>query len=167
MKQQLKLSGKNLGVKKNGFTLMELLVTIVIAAILASLALPMFTSTLDRSRLTSHTNLMVGALNYARSESINRKVNIQLAMTTNGWEVRNGTDVLKSFAPPANGISTNSADFTVTYAPTGFLTATAEQSITFCDSTNSNRRQVTVAASGSLSVNNSPTTTCVISSDNE
>lgn len=135
-----------------GFTLVELMVTIVIAGILASLALPMFTSTLNNSRLTSHTNLMVGALNYARSEAVNLNADISVDVTATGWEVKNGTALLKKFETSKQGITSEPSSGTfVTYAATGFNAGNAERVMNFCD-TESHGRRISVAASGSISV---------------
>jgi type IV fimbrial biogenesis protein FimT len=55
--------------------MMELLITITIAAILVSLAVPAFNSTIGVNRLATQTNDLVGAMNFARSEAITRNAN--------------------------------------------------------------------------------------------
>ncbi len=56
----------------SGYTLMELMVTISIAGILISVAIPSFTSIISSNRLTTYANELVTALNLARSEAIKR-----------------------------------------------------------------------------------------------
>jgi type IV fimbrial biogenesis protein FimT len=56
----------------SGYTLMELMVTITIAGILLSIAIPNFTSVISSNRLTTYANELVTALNLARSEAIKR-----------------------------------------------------------------------------------------------
>jgi type IV fimbrial biogenesis protein FimT len=51
---------------------MELMVTITIAGILLSIAIPNFTSVISSNRLTTYANELVTALNLARSEAIKR-----------------------------------------------------------------------------------------------
>lgn len=67
-----------------GFTLVELMVTVVVAAILLSLAVPSFHGTLIRNRLATATNEFMGAINYARSEAIKRRGSITLCKSSTG-----------------------------------------------------------------------------------
>lgn len=55
-----------------GFTLIELIVTISIVAILAALAFPSFGTSMRNSRVTTQTNDLLTAINLARSEAITR-----------------------------------------------------------------------------------------------
>lgn len=56
----------------NGVTLTELLITLAIAAVVTSMAIPAFSTTIARMRITSHTNEFLSYLNYARNEAITR-----------------------------------------------------------------------------------------------
>lgn len=56
----------------NGFTLIELMVTLTVAAILAAIAIPAFSNFLHDDRDISQVNSLVGSLNYARSEAVKR-----------------------------------------------------------------------------------------------
>src|SRR3569623_2831686 len=55
-----------------GFTLVELLVTISIATILLTMAVPSFSDFVKDNRMVTQTNDFVTALNQARSEAIRR-----------------------------------------------------------------------------------------------
>jgi type IV fimbrial biogenesis protein FimT len=56
--------------KNRGFTLIEVIVVVGIAAILMLVAVPSYTATIVRNRLASETNELVTALQFARSEAI-------------------------------------------------------------------------------------------------
>jgi type IV fimbrial biogenesis protein FimT len=60
----------------SGFTLIELMITIAIAGILAAAAIPSFTSTITSNRLTAYANELVSALNLARNEAVKRGTSV-------------------------------------------------------------------------------------------
>jgi len=53
-----------------GFTMIELMVTIAVVAILAAIAFPSFQQTLRSSRVSAANNEVIGLVNLARSEAI-------------------------------------------------------------------------------------------------
>ncbi len=56
-----------------GFTLVELMVTLAVVAILGTMALPSFQSTLRSNRIASAGNEVTGLLSLARSEGVRNK----------------------------------------------------------------------------------------------
>ncbi len=92
-----------------GFTLIELMVTIAVAAILVALALPSFRNLIVNSRLNGVASDMVDFVSFARSESIKRNSTIQLCRADNSaattcagssgdwvnWVVLSGATVLR------------------------------------------------------------------------
>ncbi len=71
-----------------GFTLTELLVTIAIACILVSMAVPAFSSVIRSQRLTVAANTLLSSLAYARNEAIKRSgaVVVQSKAGSDHWE---------------------------------------------------------------------------------
>jgi len=55
-----------------GFTLIELVVTIAVVAVLVGLAVPSFTNTIKNSRLTNKTNDLVAAISLTRQSAVAR-----------------------------------------------------------------------------------------------
>ena len=53
-----------------GFSLIELLATVTLAAILMAIAVPMVRATLANNRLSAQTNDMIAAITLARSQAI-------------------------------------------------------------------------------------------------
>jgi type IV fimbrial biogenesis protein FimT len=65
--------------KESGFTLVELLITVVVAIILTGLAIPAFLEMIQNNRVVTHTNDLVTALNLARSESVRRNESVRVS----------------------------------------------------------------------------------------
>jgi type IV fimbrial biogenesis protein FimT len=59
-----------------GFTLLELMITVTIAAILLGVAIPSFFEAIRSNRLTTNANQLVTAFNVARSESVKRGMSV-------------------------------------------------------------------------------------------
>lgn len=70
---------------EQGFTLIELMVTIGVAGILLTLAAPVFTRLVAKTDATQTSNELVGALHLARSEAASRGVTVAVAASSGGW----------------------------------------------------------------------------------
>lgn len=68
--------------KQAGFTLMEMIVTMVVAGILVSIGIPSFISTVRNNRLAAQTNELISSLLYARSEAIKRNARVVVCRST-------------------------------------------------------------------------------------
>jgi len=66
-----------------GFTLIELIIVVALAAIIMTLAVPSFQHMVANNRITSHTNELVMAINMARSEAVKRNVRVILCRSAN------------------------------------------------------------------------------------
>jgi type IV fimbrial biogenesis protein FimT len=70
--------------KQTGFTLIELMFTIVVLAVLLGIGVPNFRDFVRNSRMSSAANDLVTDFNLARSESVKRRVPVTLCKSQNG-----------------------------------------------------------------------------------
>jgi type IV fimbrial biogenesis protein FimT len=104
--------------KWQAFTLIELMIVLGVAAILATMAAPAFWNMIQNSRTTTQANELVTAINLARSEAIKRGERVEICSTANpaagecggdndwaaGWLVRvdgDASDVIRVWEAPA------------------------------------------------------------------
>lgn len=67
--------------KATGFTLVELVVTLAVAAMLVAMAAPAFSTYIKNNRIIAATNHLVAQLQYARSEAVSKGQPVVLART--------------------------------------------------------------------------------------
>ena len=114
---------------ERGFTLIELMVTVSVLAILLAVAAPSFSSFVAGQKVKSASNDLTTALILARSEAIKRNADIVIAPVTadswaSGWSVTAaGTTLLQQQA--LFGVSLTKTPSTITYRSSGRPTATS------------------------------------------
>ena len=72
------------GSKMQGLTMIELMITITIMAIVMGMAIPSFNSVIRDNRVLSGANALAGAIAQARSEAIKRSRSVTVCPSTNG-----------------------------------------------------------------------------------
>lgn len=157
--------------RSRGFTLIELMVTITVAAVLLTIALPSFVNTTLNSKLRATANNLSAAAMLARSEAIKRNSATQLCPSDDdttcsgtwedGWIILNGATVIHREGPVPDGYKVNTSATTLTFAPNGVGSTAA--SFVICRATpsvGSQERLVSISATGRPSVTRTTTGTC-------
>jgi type IV fimbrial biogenesis protein FimT len=118
--------------KVAGFTIMELIITLVIAGILASFALPSFGYLSANTRVKSAATELYLSLIKARSEATKRNAAVTVSRTGSNWE--GGWKVLDAGAntlltqDTVKGINITSAAASVVYLSSGRIQGTTAPS---------------------------------------
>lgn len=145
----------------SGFTLMETLITLVIASILVTAAVPAMQDFIVRNRMTAEVNTFIASLNLARSEAVKRLQNVKVCPANSnftacidgtnwqgGWMVfidknddgivTSGSDVILQRNPALpSRFTISGTQSAFSYDPTGQLyNAGTNGSYTFCDTNN-------------------------------
>ena len=82
--------------QNSGFTIIEIMITVLIVAIVLALGAPSFRELMANNRMTTSTNELVTALNLARSEAIKRNARVKICSSSkpnNGnWSCNTSND---------------------------------------------------------------------------
>lgn len=144
------------------FTLIELLITLAILAILLAIAVPSFRDLTQNNRTQTIANDLTTALQFARSEAVKRGGRVDICRRNgdvcanaadwgNGWLVKvNGGAVLRVWEAVGDRDSVTGPAETLTYRPNGLLTKTTESAFTvaFDNCTGKLQYSITLTATG-------------------
>ena len=78
--------------KVRGFTIYELLMTLVLIGVLASLSIPGFSKIVARNRMSTEINALFHAIHVARKESIMRRQVVSICPSLDGASCKPGKD---------------------------------------------------------------------------
>jgi type IV fimbrial biogenesis protein FimT len=161
--------------RQRGFTLIELMVTITILAILLAVAVPSFDGIRLSNRLTSYATDLVAGSQLARTEAIKRNAPVTMCVSANGtscstsggwetgWIVLSGTTVIRQQPAAATGykLTESGGATSLSFESTGV--GASQATFTVCrasPSVGGQERVVKISATGRASITRTALGTC-------
>lgn len=153
------------GRRAGGFTLIEMMVTIAVLAVLVAIATPSFTTVINNNRLTSQANELVAALHTARSEALKINAPVSVCRSADGetcagangaweqWVVVDPDDDMLRHAQSRAPVEVSADAHTVSFRGNGMAQSVAN--ITVCLPTTrpaENLRRISIGAAGRVTV---------------
>ena len=161
--------------RERGFTLMELLVAVSIAAMLFAIGVPMFRNASLGARLSAAANNLLASVQLARSEAIKRNVRVTLCTSSDGatcaasggweqgWIVRDAAGAVYQHVQAQDDgyhVTQTGGTLPLTFQPIGIGASAAVFTVCRNDPIGAQERVVSVRASGQSYVTNTETGTC-------
>jgi len=158
--------------RDGGFTLLELMVTLAVAAILIAIAVPSLGDATLAGKLSASANDLVAGVAMGRSEAIKRNAVTSMCVSSTGtscgagswdqgWIVMAGTTVIQKHPAAPAGFKLTSTVTRIDFQPTGV--GNTQANITVCRSAPSagaQERVVSVSATGRAYVSKTTTGVC-------
>lgn len=161
--------------QKTGFTLTEFLITLAIAGLFITLAVPGYYSLIQNNKVVTMVNKLSAGLHFARIEAIRRGVRVSLCAAADstltscgnqwaqGWivfldadnnnAVDATTNLIKVNEALPSGTNVTASSNMISYDGTGFVSTGAfTMTINASGCTGNNSRVVTVSTSGRISI---------------
>ncbi|MCF6252210.1 MAG: GspH/FimT family pseudopilin [Methylococcaceae bacterium] len=169
-----------------GFSLIELMITIAIAAIVMGIGIPGFVQVIKNNRLATNANELISSINLSRSEAIKRNVRVFVERKggtssnwDNGWNVfidlnsdntyNSGTDTLLKTYPALSNSYTlrtgaNYANW-ISFLPSGLINSssgTNNDSFRLCATAGDtvNSRKITINTVGRARISTGDVASC-------
>lgn len=145
-----------------GYTLLELMVTVAIIAILASASYPSLRDTLNRNRVASSVNSFIGAVSFARSEAIKRNDTVTMAASDSksadewggGWSISAGGTTIRTFAALSGSTLNSTGNISsFSFNSRGFLSDS--DSLSLCDEDGDGCKAISIFTTGNTRLDDS------------
>ncbi|MDH1009944.1 GspH/FimT family pseudopilin [Pseudomonas nicosulfuronedens] len=156
----------------SGFTLLELMVSLAVLAILVGIAVPSLSEATLASKLKASANDLVAGVAMGRSEAIKRNAVTSLCVSSDGascgsggweqgWIVISGSTVIQKHPAAPTGFKVTSSVAKIDFQPSGV--GNTQASVTVCRSAptaGAQERVVNVSATGRAYVSKTATGSC-------
>lgn len=173
---RLSLDDKFIMKTQNGFTLIELMITVSLLAVMMTLGVPAFQSTIQSNTVAAKSNAFLSAVKIARSEATKRRDSVIICASdtqtncnnTNGWSdgwivfvddglttgvFDVGEDIITSYLLPTGFTVARAAGGAdqIIFSATGISDSTVGEFFDFCITNATNGRNFVVERSGIVS----------------
>lgn len=156
--------------KFSGYTLLELLITVALVAVIMAIGAPAMSDYIQNDRLITQINTLTGHMAYARSEAVKRTQQVSVCISTNGtsctagnWEdgwliyvdedgdgsFTGGEEILRTqqTLKGGNTLAFGGIGPEITYDFRGYVNAASIGTFTLCDS-RSEGRAIAISTTG-------------------
>lgn len=154
----------------SGFTLIELMVTVVILAILLGIAAPSFQNIITNQRVSAYANELLSSAMLARSEALKNNQTVVLCASssgtgcvgtwTDGWIVIRDTTVLKRQEALASGFLISGDETSISFPGSSIGVTSATLTVCRSSPVGASERVVSISSTGRASVAKTTTGTC-------
>jgi type IV fimbrial biogenesis protein FimT len=161
--------------KQTGFTVIELMVTLAVAVVLVTMAVPAFNSFMQNNRITAQANDLLTAINASRDEALKRRATVTICSSSDGssctgnWHdgwivftddnadsIVNGADqVLRVWGGLAGGATISSAQASLRYDSIGLVNSSTTFQLRIPGCKGNLARDISVSVTGQPSVTRS------------
>ena len=142
-----------MNMKYNGFTLIELMITLGVLSILLVLGVPQFSNSTANSRLTTAINSLSGDFAFARTEAVKRSIPVTVtavgANWASGWIVTANAAQLRVSPALSGNAAITSTVTSVQFLATGRTNSATALQFSLCDNrTGAFGKRVTLNSTG-------------------
>ena len=131
--------------KNHGFTLIELMVTIAVMAIIATMAAPSFGDMLLKQNLNKSTRDLIGILTDAKTKAVleRREITLTLKDVKQNSKLEN-TESIFYWQPSGKAILKTGSATSVIFRPNGLVKASTDTTFTICNQVGGNSSKIIV-----------------------
>ena len=138
--------------KEQGFTLIELMITIAVLAIIATMAAPSFGNMMLNQNLNKSTRDLIGTLTDAKTRAVleRRQITVTLKFIKQN-NVLEDTDTIFYWQPSGKAILKTGSAASIIFRPNGLVNATTDTTFVVCNEASGNKsRTITITKMGTI-----------------